>query len=256
MKIIGDAVYIQRGEIWSLDFTLTDEKGRPFMPFSKWSNPYLVITVANSRYEQAGDMREMHWLDLSHRYVEQEDGSIVKEPFKRFIATEPLYLPTGFSVVDAMSYYDRIVVNADTDFNIKNYLFYAENDDGVYEYKYVKSYTGSSAEEAEATAEWVDYNFRIVKQFNNTKDWIEQQYFYDIKILAGQTLKEYVAGQLGIDVGQLTDDELPAKIEEIEDKSSRILAQNVFESGAPIMPNYDTKIVILEPTPLFVGANL
>lgn len=257
MRIVGDTVYVQRGEIWSLDFDVTDEKGRPYMLFSKWSNPYLAITVAGSMYEQTGDMRETHWLDLSYRWVEQEDGTIVKEPLKRFIATEPLYLPDGrFSIIDAlMCYGDRIVINSTSDFDIKNYLFYVENSDGNYEYKYVSSYTGTDAESANASAVWVDYNFRVVKQFN-TKSWMEQGYLYDAKILAGETCEEYVARQLNIELGDWSAEELEQKIASIEDEEIREHVMSVYESGAPLMPEYDVKALIIEPSKLLVSTNI
>ena len=257
MKIVGDTVYIQRGEIWSLDFDVTDEKGRPYMLFSKWSNPYLAITVAGSMYEQTGDMRETYWLDLSHRWVEQEDGSVVKEPLKRFIATEPLYLPDGrFSITDALDYYgDRIVIDTNSDFDVKNYLFYIENSDGNYEYKYVSSYTGTGAESADTSAIWTEYSFRIIKQFD-TKSWMEQGYLYDAKILTGQTLPEFVARCLNVMVEDWDTEELQVKIFLIEDEENRQLAQDVYESGAALMPDFDTKSLIMEPTRLLVSNNI
>lgn len=259
MKIVGDTVYIQRGEIWSLDFDVTDEKGRPYMLFSKWSNPYLAITVAGSMYEQTGDMRETHWLDLSHRWVEQVDGSVEKEPFKRFIATEPLYLPDGqFSVIDVLERYgDRIVIDLVSDFDIKNYLFYIENSDGDYEYKYVSSYTGTDAESVSTSAVWADYNFRVIKQFN-TKSWMEQGYLYDAKILTGQTLEEYVAGILHESLPEegWSDAELGDKISLIEDEQIRAKVLAVFESGMPLMPEYDVKALIIEPSKLLVSTNI
>lgn len=255
MRIVGDTVYIQRGETWSLDFDVTDEKGRPYMLFSKWLNPYLAITVAGSRYEQTGDMRETHWLDLSYRWVEQKNGSTVKEPFKRFIATEPLYLPTGFSVIEVLSYYgDRIVVDTNSDFDIKNYLFYTEND-GKYEYKYVSSYTGDDAETADDSAVWTDYNFRIVKQFD-TKNWMEQGYLYDAKIVAGETLIEYVARQLGVEPDEWSTVELEENIASIQDEQARMRAMETFESGAPLISEYDIKSLIIEPSKLLVSTNI
>ena len=52
MKILGDDVYIQRGENWSLDFDVTNEAVEPYMILKEWQNPYLVITVAAARYSQ------------------------------------------------------------------------------------------------------------------------------------------------------------------------------------------------------------
>ena len=56
MKILGNDVHIQKGEIWSLDFDVTNSKGDPYMIFKGLRNPYMVITVALSRYEQSDNL--------------------------------------------------------------------------------------------------------------------------------------------------------------------------------------------------------
>ena len=58
MRMIGNEVYIQRGETWSLDFAVTNDKGHPYVVLKNWPNPYLAITVAAALYEQRGDFRE------------------------------------------------------------------------------------------------------------------------------------------------------------------------------------------------------
>lgn len=93
MKKIGNEIYVQRGENWSLDFNITNKKGDPYMLLKEWNNPYLAITVTAARYEQEGDFRQTYWLDLNNRWVEKNDGTTVLEPIKKFMSTEALPLP-------------------------------------------------------------------------------------------------------------------------------------------------------------------
>lgn len=113
---------------------------------------------------------------------------------------------------------------------------------------------------AKGEYKWYDYNFRVVKQFN-TKDWTEQTYLYDAKVLAGESVAEHVYGILlseGDDVPELpwTDAELQEQIKLISDWRVRKEMQELYDSGMPIMPTYDTKSIILEPKKLFVSANI
>lgn len=274
MVILGNDVYIQRGEDWTLDFDVTNENGDPFMPFIEWKNPFVVITVTAARYVQDGDYRHSWWLDMSNRLVQNADGSMTKVPIKKFISTEPLFLEgTDFSLSEVMATYGTsaggpIVLNPASDFDITNYLFYIEpNFDGNRIYKYIKSYDLVDGQYNEV---WEEYNFRVIKQFK-THDWVEQKYLFDIKILSGESFEEnlrsYIEGQ-GFIWGEETYDgskewEVDGKIltiydqiNRIKDKEKRDFYQSIYDAGMPLMPDYDTKFIVLYPTNLFVGANI
>lgn len=390
MKILGDDVYIQRGENWSLDFDVTNEAGEPYMMLKEWQNPYLVITVTAARYSQEGDYRHSWWLDLTQRYVEDAEGNLVLEPVKRFTGTEALYLDADdFSITEVMAAYGpeakptpgRIVIDPESDFDVTNFLFYIDpNKDGNRIYKYCKSYTivpetfvnckipvtvnpnaatgeGLSAAGFYITAQtasaivyyyndahptgaqvincgtytinsddenyilvtkrtssvgdtygsgqlyigseyrlqlstlasqslgmtvnllintalytnnieeehtdnevWEEYSLRVVKTFD-TKEWVEQGYLYDIKVLAGELVEESVHDYLineGKDVPDLpwSDEELQEQIERIDDVEMRAYYQEIYDTGMPLMPAYDTKLLVLMPTNLYVSANI
>lgn len=255
MKTLGNEIYIQRGETWSLDFAVKNDKGDPYMLFSEWNNPYLAITVTAARYEQKGDFRRTWWLDMNNRWVEQEDGTFVMVPMKRFTETNALFTMTH-TVEDAIINYPRITANGDTTkpYDVTHFLFYTEpNGDGVRIYKYCISY---GEEEV-----WEDYDFRIIKQFN-TKDWTEQNYLFDIKILAGESVDEHIYGiltqQEATDIPALPwEDEVTiVQIKRITDWKVRKLMQEIFDSGQPLMPDYDTKSLVLQPTKLSVSTNI
>jgi hypothetical protein len=257
--MVGDEVYIQRGENWSLDFELTNEKGHPFMLLNKWQNPYLVITVSAALYEQKGDYRESYWLDLNSHWEELSNKRVELRDTKKFTVTEPLYVE-NFDFEYIHKTYDYIVLQKDNDFDIRNYLFYTDPYlDGNYVYKYVNNYTNEDWDNP-GEIKWSEYAFRIIKQFD-TKSWMEQGYLYDAKILTGESLIELIKNTLTVEGksyvdGDWSDDETGSYISQIEDETLRAEAQELFDEGIPIRNNYDTKALIIEPTKLYVSVNL
>lgn len=281
MKTLGNEIYIQRGENWTLDIEVKNEQGDPYMMFLDWKNPFVAITVASARYQQKGDFRRTWWLDMNKKQVQTLDGQLIEKDIKRFIETQALYVEE-FDTDEIMSKYGantgngHVLINPDSPFDIKNYLFYTDvHGDGNKIYKYITHYnldinrqiadrgTGIFVEGIEILEEdvdWEEYNFRIVKQFR-TQDWVEQGYLFDIKLLSGITTKEYIRNILitqGEEVPDLpwTDAETVEQIKRITDKKTKKIAQNLFESGQPLAPDYDTKNLILNPTNLIVSANI
>lgn len=265
MKTVGKDIYLQRGETWSLDFSVMNAKGDPYMIATFWDNPYLAITVTAARYQQKGDYRITYWLDLDNRLVEQQDGSVIRVPLKRFISTEALSLYV-FSVSEVIATYGtgvggKIVLDKNSDFDVTNYLFYTDvNKDGKRIYKYVKDYTVDQS--GNVTNEvWEAYDFRIIKQFN-TLGWVEQHYLYDIKVLAGESLSEYTHGYL-LEQDYKNVPNLPwndtvtnTQINRIVDNDKRKELMEIYDSDMPLMPNYDTKLLILPPSNMYISANI
>lgn len=259
MKTLGNDIYIQRGETWSLDFEVTNSNGDPYMLFKEWKNPYLAITVTAARYEQKGDFRRTWWLDMDNRWVEKEDGTFEIIPMKRFTETNALYTEYH-TITQVVSVYDRVILDKESPFDVTNFLFYTDSDsDDTRVYKYVKDYTlkGDAVEDEV----WEEYNFRLIKQFT-TKDWIEQNYWFDIKILAGESVEEYVRaklvsqGETEIPALPWTDVDTLTQIKRISDKTTRKWVQEIFDSGQPLMPDFDTKNLVLYPTKLTVSTNI
>lgn len=257
MRMVGNEIYIQRGETFSLDFEVVTKKGHPYMLLKNWRNPYLVITVSAALYEQAGDYRESSWLDLNERWVEKDDGSIVLEPTKKFVSTEPLFVD-DFDMIKIISTYSKIVLDKESDFDITNYLFYTDNNlDGNYVYMYVSDY---SIINGKYTAVWKDYSFRIVKTFD-TKSWMEQGYLYDAKILTGESLREMISSQLEKEdittsAEAWSDSLTQSYIDMIDDEEIKAEAQRLFDEGIPLRSTYDTKLLIIEPSRLYVSVNI
>lgn len=261
MRMVKNEIFIQRGETFSLDFAVRNAKGDPLAIFSGWENPYLVITVSPNLYEQNDDTREVYWLDLNSRWVEQSDGSITLEPMKKFIGTEAVF--TGSTAFDVDLILGKYGVNnggkmtriPTDDFYVGNYLFFIEDKYGKRTYKYFAGYTTDKM--GFEVENWEDYDFRVIKSFV-TKDWINANYLYDIKIVAGETLEKHVAALIGetLPADGWSDRELREHIESITDEDTRIEMMKLYEFGIPLMPDYDTKAVILEPTNIYVGTDI
>lgn len=269
MKMLGNDIYIQRGETWSLDFSVINSKGDPYMLFREWKNPYLAITVTAARYEQKGDFRKTWWLDMDNRWTEQANGTFEIVPMKRFTETDALYsmyhIINQVLVTYGQGWTEDGRITADgnkkSPFDVTNYLFFTDpNADNNRIYKYCKDYTINS--EGQITSEvWEDYDFRVIKQFN-TKDWTEQNYLFDIKVLAGESVPEYIYNLLV----QQEEENIPSlpwsdeitipQIRRIKDNEKRKEIQKIFDSGQPLMPDYDTKSLILQPTKITVSANI
>lgn len=271
MKKIGEDIYIQRGENFTLDFQVADELGSPFIVLKAWHNPYLAITVTAARYEQEGDMRQTFWLDLDRYYVENENGQLTLQWMKRFYSSKPLYLPRSyFSIKDVVAYYSSFV-DTDPDHStrdnyVSNYLFYIDkNADGKREYRYFNGY------DANDNDIWVKYDFRVITSFD-TREWYEQRYLYDMKVLEGQSVNEYLLAVLNSEGQEVflntdleesitnpngwSDETVRINIERILDEEIKETITKLVDQNVPLMMSYETKALLLPLSNLYVSANI
>lgn len=272
MRMVGNEVYIQRGENFTLDFQVADELGNPFVVYNEWRHPYLAITITAARYPQDGDMRRTYWLDLSKRWVADVNGTLTEENLKSFVSTQPLYMPTyPFTVEDIAAYYGSFVNTEDSDdpFYYTNYLFFTDtNANGERKFVYGVSERQITIEgETFRQVICAQYDFRVVTSFN-TRDWYEQTYLYDIKVLAGQSTGEFIVASLlnydsQYDFGDATSnpanwtrEDYQAFINDIQDEEDKATAQMLFDNNIPLTSTYDTKKIILPATNIYVSANI
>lgn len=248
MRMLRNEIDIQRGEVFSLDFAVRNAKGDPFIVFEGWQNPYLLITISPSLYTQDEQMNELYWLDLNRIWAEKSDKTISLEHMKRFISTEALLLST-FDTNEAVNNYG-LTRDPSSDLYIGKYLFYVDaNSDGNRVYKYFSGFDG------DGLAVWTEYDFRIVKTFN-TDDWINPIYLYDIKVVSGESVIERILDLTGTPSrDDLSDTDILALIDTIEDATVREEIRNYFLTGVPLMPTYRTEAVLLRPTAIRVGTN-
>ena len=264
MKMLGDNIFIQRGETFTLDFELKDANGRPFCVPLAWKHPYLVINVSSALYDQKGNYKETIWVDLSE--------------FKRFTVTEALYVkPYGydkdkpFAISEILSTYGNLVRFDDSEFDIKNFLFCTDpNRDGELVYKYVTDYVAedingdgvfTSDEITISDENWKTYNCRFVIDSFDTREWVEQSYLYDANLISGTTVREYLESVYhqenpGSVINLETDENVRYYIDKIKDDKQREYIKKVFESNRPLMPDYEVKICVWLPKKIFVSVNL
>lgn len=225
METVGLKIYITRGESFSIDFSVKDKTGRPYVVLNKIQNPYLKITVTNYKYNASKNYVKSWWLDLTNGY--NENGEHILLP--RFSSVEP-------KEVNSISE----VGNADTD--TEHYLYRVIGDNKYY-------YNDGEVKE---------YDFRIVKTFLSgiTSEWIEKQYTYDIKLLGGQTVVDYVQGL--VRAHELIPSDTPIE----SDLNSLLslfvgheeLLEGVHLDGRPLQ-NEDINQDILTPTEIFVASD-
>lgn len=176
MRVNGNELIVHRNETFTIDKVLLAKDGAPFIVSSRLENPYICITVASSRYDQYGKYEHTWWLDQSLGY--NTNGDLIV-PLVRFNSTSPIHL-TGDS-------WDvPLPTNPDTGelYDEFEALWYINLPDGTKQYKRWDLTRGA----------WVDYQFRIVKTFthDDTKNWVEQDYKYNIVLVAGTTVLEYL----------------------------------------------------------------
>ena len=155
MKLRGKEIIVHRGETFTLDMNIKNRDGSPFIIDKTITNPYLLISIASSKYSQSTRYLSNWWLDLSH--------------IKKFSSTIPVKI-SDFTK-------DRLAA----DEGVHNYVY----TDGKGNYKYWD----------ENTQTFNDYSFRVTKAFayNETKEWVSRSYDYSVTFIAGPKSYDYLA---------------------------------------------------------------
>lgn len=178
MKVYNHELTIRRNETFTIDKTLENKDGSPFILSNQLKNPYFVVTVCSSLYNQSNVYKYNKWLP-------------VRVP--RFYTTVPVNLADFKGMAGETKYYRGFnhlissngkgwlpsgyingveVIYTDGD----DALFYWEDEEGNREYKYLNEEN-----------KYVDYKLRIVCSFPQfvTRNWIEKVYFYNIDLVTG-----------------------------------------------------------------------
>lgn len=179
---------IQRGETFTLDFDVENQKGHPFIVPLAAKNPFLTISVVSQEYRDDDDMRDTYWFDLNRVQYKNSDGTYDTKPVQKF--KETYALPISAWTADAIKAAYPDITFADDSIEPANrgandcrlYLFCVDaNHDGSYAYRHITSCktTGSIN-----TLIFTDYFFRVVKDFDTTS-WYAQNYLLDVKYVDG-----------------------------------------------------------------------
>ena len=190
MKISNNEIMIQRGETFAISKTIENKDGSPYIVSSQLNNPFLLISIASSKFEQSSKFIMNYYMNLS------------KIP--RFLFTNPInindlyYAEAGGEDTAYTDWPELLAVNDEEDttifhayykgdyvvFQLNDAVFCKVNDDRV-EYKYVVREGGNYV--------WKDYAFKFVKQFNgtDTAKLTAQTYYYSIQIVFGPLVEDW-----------------------------------------------------------------
>lgn len=151
-----------RGETFTIDRTVVNRDGSPFIVSSEYENPYILISVASTKYNQQNRYLVNWWLSLDD--LLSQDGS--KGMMPRFPNTRVKEINS---------------INNTSEYANDEPMEFVYHDKQTGEYKYLKEYNVGE------TALFEDYEFRIIHSFTHdiTKDWVEQSYVYSIRLVAG-----------------------------------------------------------------------
>uniref|UniRef100_UPI0040257F90 hypothetical protein n=1 Tax=Alloprevotella sp. TaxID=1872471 RepID=UPI0040257F90 len=224
MQLKGNEMTVTRGETFTIDRTIVNRDGSPFVISSEWNNPYILITVSSSSYNQENRYVLNVWLSLKdvHTFhnttiLEAKSGNV-----EYILNGESIHLSEISS--DVLYSYDG------------KYIYLSEVVDG-----------NKILEE---------YSLRIIYPFTHeiTKDWVEQSYLYSIRLVAGTSIEQYVdavyTGISGVVHDNLTHEE---KIQYILNMDATKLEGINLER--PLV-SFDTAIDILPSTKLSVLSDL
>ena len=192
MKTFNNEIHVHKGEAFCIDKLIENKDGSPYIISNQLSNPYFVISVSTTRYTQQNRYIKQYWLSLANfprfystkainireLYMSNEEGATPCNSF------DDIILNTTETSSDGKLYVIEAYLNGKyTMFLRDDAVFYLEDEDGNVEYKYINE-----------NYEWSKYECRITKTFaaQDTDEWVEQSYVYDIRLLSGDDTLTYL----------------------------------------------------------------
>ena len=170
MRVYADRIQVERGEEWTYDVYFQNRDGSPYIVSNQLTNPYILVTIASSKYTQNGRYIANFWNNVT-------------EAYHTFYCTQPIEL-TGSTMPTPENGLSR-EIKLDIQAKNQTYSTYAVykwvDPNGVAQYKY---WNGTAYE---------DYDFHFVMTFPTdiTNQWIEQNYVFGVKLVAGTANADY-----------------------------------------------------------------
>lgn len=184
MKTFNNELVIHRGETFSMDKVVQNKDGSPYIVSNKLQNPYVLVSVSTTRYDQNKRYLLNQWLPLSDKvrfsitepidllsFKTEANGTVSKytsfDDVKRELVSENENCIVSGYIGDQFVYYDY-----------DDCVLYLKDERGVRDYKYWNL-------EQERL---LKYEFRITCPFTQemTSKWIEQSYVYSITLMSGE----------------------------------------------------------------------
>lgn len=221
MNTVGNNIIVTRGEVFVLSREVVYKSGAPYVLRSQLNNPYLLITISSNSYRMKGKYFRRYWLDLS-TYPKFDTAEVRDITFTELSNNR---LPSGYSASTCI------------------YRYVTEDGESEY-YRYV----GTSP-----SGEYEPYSFTFTMTFSNaeTREWIESNYSYSIRIVSGETTETYLTETFE---SLFPDEPLPGKFEDMYKAIAEVKPDLVeyVSVNAPIV-NYVTNNIILQPSKLTIN---
>ena len=153
MRLLNFDIHCYRGESFTLDMSIVNDDRSPYV-LSNADDWEIHFVISSCRYPQDDDIVTVYKLDLS-----QMPKFEVTQSLK--IDTTDIWPPVEHSTLNDEGYDDYST-------------YYVQGSDGTKHYYMYVSGT------------YVEYDFPIILHFKSTDtaNWIEQRYFYSIKLIS------------------------------------------------------------------------
>lgn len=170
MQVHNNEITVHRGETFTVSKIIRNRDYSPYIVSSKLANPYWLLTVTSSRYNQANRYVLNKWLSLADLPRFEITKPVAIEEGTTF---ETASLPAGYEGDETSGYANGAVF---TDGNSYKYWVYDNTDEDDY------------------SGHWEDYECKFTTLFTNdvTSEWSEQFYLYSIFLVSGNSTYEYL----------------------------------------------------------------
>lgn len=168
MKVFKNELYVTVGESFTLSKIVQNKDGSPYIISSQLTDPYWLITVSDSIYEQKDRYVYNKWLSLKNAL--------------RFYITKPVNLnDLGYSNWDAVL---PAGYEGDETSGYANIAVFYLNIGGSIKYRYWKY---NNNDQGDYSGYWEDYECNIITHYANniTKEWSAKNYYYSIFLISG-----------------------------------------------------------------------
>ena len=187
MKTFNNELVIHRGETFSMDKVVQNKDGSPYIVSNKLKNPYVLVAVSTTRYDQNKRYLLNLWLPLTDKvrfsitdpidltsFKTDVNGTVSKyTSFDDVNIRKPVIGSGGKDCIVSGYIGDRFVF-----YDYDDCVLYLENEQGIKEYRYWNL-------EQEGL---LKYEFRITCPFTQdiTSEWVEQSYVYSMTLMSGE----------------------------------------------------------------------
>lgn len=150
----NNEIIIQRGESFTIDKSVRNRDGSPYIVSSQYDNPYILITVASNRHDYEYNAINW-WLDLSTlpKFLNTQPKKITSFDYTNTIGEEPYEYLYYVDDITKCKYFDYDDIWHDYDFRIVHTFLHSI-----------------------------------------TKNWVGQNYVYSIRLVSGSDMDTYLRG--------------------------------------------------------------